>query len=155
MTLLDIIAILLVLSALFGYANHRLLHLPHTIGLVVMALAASAAVILFDILWPTLAIGQTVRAALAEIDFHEALMNGFLSALLFAGAVHVDLSELAQRKWAIGLMATLGVMISTLLVGTAMWLVAGMAWVLPALYLVAGIRRINRPHRSGCRARHI
>ena len=126
MTLLDIIAILLTLSALFGYANHQILRLPHTIGLMIMALAGSAAVVGVDWIWPELGIGSTVRGALAQIDFHKALMNGFLSALLFAGAVHVDLGELAQRKWAISLMATLGVLVSTFLVATSMWFIGGL-----------------------------
>ena len=120
-TLLDIIAILLGLSALFGYLNHRLLRLPHTIGLVVIALLASAAILAVDHQWPEFSIGPTVRDGLAGIDFHEVLMEGFLSALLFAGAIHIDLSRLAQRKWAIGLMATIGVLLSTFLVGGAIW----------------------------------
>jgi len=125
MTLLDIIALLLTFSALFGYLNHQLLKLPHTIGLVVIGLASSATVVLFDIAFPSLAIGPTVRGALGSIDFHEVLMRGFLSALLFAGAVHVDLSQLACRKAAITLMSTMGVMLSTFIVGALMWLAGG------------------------------
>ena len=101
-TFLDIIAILLGLAALFGYLNHRLLKLPHTIGLVVIALAASGGVLVIDYLWPDLNIAPTVRNVLGGIDFYEALMEGFLCALLFAGAVHIDLSKLAERKWATG-----------------------------------------------------
>jgi CPA1 family monovalent cation:H+ antiporter len=127
MTLLDILAILLGLAALFGHFNHRFLQLPHTIGLVVIALFASAMVILGDRLLPELQIGETVRNVLRDIDFHDTLMEGFLSALLFAGAVHIDLTKLKQRGWAIGLMATVGVLISTFLVGTAIWLVARFA----------------------------
>ena len=134
-TLLDIIAILLSLAALFGYLNHRLLKLPHTIGLVVIALAASGGVVVIDYLWPALGIAPTVRDVLGGIDFYEALMEGFLCALLFAGAIHIDLSKLAERKWAIGLMATIGVLISTFVVAILIWLVAGLAGVnLPFLW---------------------
>jgi CPA1 family monovalent cation:H+ antiporter len=134
-TFLDIIAILLGLSALFGYLNHLLLKLPHTIGLVVIALAASGGVLAIDYLWPALRIAPTVRNVLGGIDFYEALMQGFLCALLFAGAVHIDLSKLAERKWAIGLMATIGVLISTFVVGAAIWSIAGLAGVdLPFLW---------------------
>lgn len=125
MTLLDISALLLTLSAMFGYVNHKWLKLPHTIGLVVIGLAASAVIVLVDVLIPTLAIGDTVRGALNSIDFHAALMHGFLSALLFAGAMHVDLAELASRKWAISLMATLGVLLSTFMIATVMWILGG------------------------------
>lgn len=125
MTLLDIIALLLTLSALFGYANHKWLKLPHTIGLVVIGLAASATIVLVDFLFSHLAIGDTVRGALNSIDFYEALMHGFLSALLFAGAIHIDLAELASRKWAISLMATLGVLLSTFIIAGVMSLLGG------------------------------
>lgn len=124
MTFLDIIAILLGLSAFFGLINHHLLRLPHTIGLVVIALIASGTVVLLDWLWPVWGLGDAVRRVLADIDFYDTLMEGFLSALLFAGAVHVDLSEIARRKWAIALMATIGVLISTFIVGGAVWVVA-------------------------------
>lgn len=126
MSLLDILAVLVGLSALGGWINHRYLKLPHTVGLVIVALLASGAVVLIDSLAPQLGIGTAVRGAISEIDFEKALMEGMLSALLFAGAAHVDLSELVERKWAIGLMATVGILISTFLVGTATWLVAGL-----------------------------
>jgi CPA1 family monovalent cation:H+ antiporter len=126
MSLFDIIAVLLGLSALFGYLNHRFLHLPHTIGLLVMALMASGAIVLFDYLAPQYHVSEIVTGALRQIDFYETVMHGMLSVLLFAGAVHIDLSELAQRKWAIGLMASVGVLISTFLVGGAVWFVAGL-----------------------------
>ncbi len=113
MTFFEIAALLLFLSALFGFLNHLTWKLPHTIGLVIMALLASGAMVLADIVWPSLGIGRTIGAALRKVDFANALMNGMLALLLFAGAVHVDFSELAERKWAIGLMATLGVLVST------------------------------------------
>lgn len=123
MTLFDIIAVLLGLSALFGYINHRFLRLPHTIGLVVIALVASGAIVLADFLMPHFGIGQLVTHNIKQIDFYDTVMNGMLSALLFAGAVHVDLEELAARKWVIGLMASVGVVTSTFIIGTAMWFV--------------------------------
>ena len=123
LSLFDLTAVLLGLSAFFGYLNHRYLRLPHTIGLLVMALAASLAIVIYDALVVTSLVAETVTATLSEIDFHATLMEGMLSVLLFAGAVHVDFSELAARKWAIGLMATLGVITSTFLIGTAMWYV--------------------------------
>ena len=120
---LDLIAVLLGLAALFGYINHRFLKLPHTIGLVVIALAVSFGVLVVDAAIPGWGLGAAVREILDRIDFTEALMKGLLSFLLFAGALHVDLSELAQRKWAIGGIAIFGVLISTGLVGGGIWLV--------------------------------
>ncbi len=125
MTLLEIIAALLTLSALFGLINYRVLKLPHTIGLVVVALIASLIIVGLEALKPDLGISDSVLTLLKSIDFRKVLLEGFLAALLFAGAVHVDLSDIAENKWAIALMSTIGIMISTFIVGGLMWLVAG------------------------------
>ncbi len=121
MSLLEIIAMLIGFSALGGLINHRFLKLPHTIGLVLVALLASGLVLLIEYLVPGTNIQETLSDAIGEIDFQKVLMEGMLSALLFAGAAHVDLTELAERKWAIGLMATVGVITSTFIVGGATW----------------------------------
>lgn len=126
MTLLEIIAALLALSALFGLINYRVLKLPHTIGLVVVALAASLIIVALEAFKPDLGISENVLILLKSIDFRKVLMEGFLAALLFAGAVHVDLSDIAENKWAIAMMSTIGVVISTFVVGGLMWLVAGL-----------------------------
>ncbi len=122
MTIFDIAAVLLGLSALFGFLNHRFLRLPHTIGLVVIALVSSGAVVLIDLAFPALGIALTVTGALSQIDFYKTVMHGMLSVLLFAGAVHVNFADLAARKWAIGLLATVGLLTSTVLVATVLWL---------------------------------
>ena len=135
MTLLEIIALLIGFSAIGGLINHNFLRLPHTIGLVVIALFASAAVVAIEYMEPSLDIQETLSAAVGEIDFQKALMEGMLCALLFAGAAHVDLTELAERKWAIGLMATFGVLLSTFIVGGAMWAIAqGLGFDLPFIW---------------------
>ncbi|MBL6945166.1 MAG: sodium:proton antiporter [Rhodospirillales bacterium] len=125
MSIFSIGAILVGLSALFGYINHRLLRLPHTVGLVVIALAASLSIIGFDLLEPSVQIGQKVTGVLRHIDFNETLMHGMLSFLLFAGALHADFSALRTRRLTIGVMAGLGTLISTFVVGVVMWLVFG------------------------------
>ena len=115
-------AAILTLSALFGYINHRWLKFPHTIGLVVIALLASMATIGVDMMLPALHLKATMAGLLGRIDLPDALMHGMLSLLLFAGAMHVNLDILAERKWAIGSMATAGVLISTVIVGAGSWL---------------------------------
>jgi CPA1 family monovalent cation:H+ antiporter len=114
---IDAAAVLVVLAAVFGYVNHRVFKLPHTIGLTIMGALASLAVVAADALIPGFTPGQAVRGFLRGIDFHAALMEGMLAFLLFAGALHVDLSMLLKRKWPVLAMATAGVIISTLLVG--------------------------------------
>lgn len=134
-TLFDLAALLLTLAAAFGYLNHRWLKLPHTIGLVVIALLASLGVLVLDLLAPSLGFQAAVRGMVESLDFPELLMEGMLSLLLFAGALHVDLEQMAQRKWAIGVMATVGVLISTFIVGYATFLVAGwLGFAIPLTY---------------------
>ncbi len=111
---------------MFGYINHRFLHLPHTIGLVVIALAASLSIIGFDLIEPSVQIGQRVTGVLRQIDFNETLMHGMLSFLLFAGAMHADFSALKARRLAIGVMAVFGTLISTFVVGALMWFLLGL-----------------------------
>ena len=121
MSIFEIGAILIGLSALFGYINHKFLKLPHTIGLVVIALAASLCVIVIEVLWPQTEVSEIVTGAISEVDFHEAVMRGMLSFLLFAGALHVDFSVFRAQLYAIGMMATVGIMISTFFIGWVGW----------------------------------
>lgn len=131
MTPFHIAAILVVLTAAFAAVNHHLLRLPTSIGLVVMALAASAATLAVDALQPSLGIAETVRAQVAAIDFNETLMDGLLGFLLFAGALHVNLDDLKAQRWIVALMASLGVLLSTALVGF------GYAWLAGVPIVVA------------------
>jgi len=118
---LNVAAVIVTLAALFGYINHRWMGLPHSIGIVVIALLASLGAIALDALFPVLALQDSVRGILKDLDFHDVLMKGMLSFLLFAGALHVNLGELLSRKWAIGSMATVGVLMSTFMVGFAVY----------------------------------
>ena len=127
MSLFEIGAFLIGLSALFGYINHQYLRAPHTIGLVLIALAASLALVLIESLVPEANIDALIVGMLGEIDFHDTLMHGMLSFLLFAGALHVDLSALRRRFRTIGFMATAGTLVSTAVIGSCTWFVAGWA----------------------------
>ena len=115
------IATLLGLTAIIGYVNHRFLRLPRTIGLVLIAMVASLLALGIDNLIPGWGVGPGVRAVLLVIDFSDVLMQGMLGFLLFAGALHVDLGQLAKRGWAIAALATGGLMVSTGLVGIGIW----------------------------------
>ena len=121
-SIFNLIALLVTLAAVFGYINHRWVRLPHTIGLVVIALAVSMGILLADAVFPEFGLGATVRGVLTEIDFEDTLMTGMLSFLLFAGALHVDLDGLLRRRWAIAILASVGIMTSTLIVSGVMFL---------------------------------
>jgi len=125
--LLDVIAILVVLSALFAYVSHRFLHLPVTIGVMVTALALSLAGILLDATGLASGIRDAGTALVHRIDFSALLLQGFLSLLLFAGAMHVDLAMLKRYRWQIGSAAVLGTLASTLIVGFGTWLM--LPWI--------------------------
>ena len=118
--MLDIIGLLITLTAVFSYVNHRYIKLPTTIGVMLIALLMSLALIALG-KFGLIEIDHEVEALLRGIDFYEVLMHGMLSLLLFAGAMHIDLSELAARKWPIGILATVGTLSSTFLVGGAAW----------------------------------
>ena len=122
-TIFNVVALLVTLAAVFGYINHRWFRLPHTIGLVVIALAVSVMLLLADAMFPALGLEATVRRTLIDIDFEDTLMKGLLSFLLFAGALHVDLDALMSRRWAISTLATVGVVTSTLIVAGLMFYV--------------------------------
>ena len=129
------IATLLGLAAIIGYINHRFLHLPRTIGLVLIAMAASLIALGIDALIPGWGVGPGFRAALVDIDFSDTLMQGMLGFLLFAGALHVDLGHLAKRGWAIAALATGGLLVSTGIVGVGIWFVFNLTGLnIPLIY---------------------
>ncbi|GBE10814.1 Na(+)/H(+) antiporter NhaP [bacterium BMS3Abin12] len=133
MDLVSVISVLLTIAALFGYLNERYVHLPSTIGLMLIALVMSLGLIVLGRFG--LAPGRVVREFLTHVDFNQALMHGMLSFLLFAGALHVNLEDLNRNRWTVGLLATGGVIVSTALIGVAGWWLFGMLGVdLPLLY---------------------
>lgn len=117
LTPFDAAAILIVLAALLGYLNHRFLKLPPSVGLTIMGAVSSLIVIGLDRILPGSTMGKDVARFLAGIDFHTTLMDGMLSFLLFAGALHVDWSQMRRGRWPILVLSTIGVLISTALVG--------------------------------------
>ena len=120
MEILHLSAILITLAAVFSYLNHRFIGLPATIGVMLIALVFSLVLLVAG----KLGVGsvyERMESLIEGVDFNIALMHGMLSFLLFAGALHVNLEDLAQRKWIIASLATVGVVMSTFLVGTLVW----------------------------------
>ena len=133
MEIFEIISVLITLAALFSYFNHRYIRLPATIGLMLFALLGSIALIgigQFEI-----GVKEAVQDLLGRIDFNEVLLRGMLSFLLFAGALHVNINDLMQEKWVIGILATWGVVVSAFLVGGAAWILLQIFHILvPFIY---------------------
>ncbi len=119
MSIFEIVALLLSLTALLGFINIRYLKLPTTIGIMLISLVLSLILVILGQFFP--AVSATAQSIVDQVDFREALLDVMLSYLLFAGALHVNLEDLAKQKFVIALMATLGVVISTFIVGTAFY----------------------------------
>lgn len=120
-SLLDLAAILLTLSAVLGWLNHKFIPLPHTIGLLVMSVVTSVLLVGFDLAFPAQHIFEPLTAALLQIDFSSVVMNGMLAFLLFAGALQVDLGKLRSRAIPVAVLAGVGTVISTAAVGAGIW----------------------------------
>jgi len=134
MSILDITAILITLTAVFSYINFRFIKLPATIGIMLVALVVSLLIIALGKIGFG-GIDQLAHELLGYIDFNETLMHGMLSFLLFAGALHVNLADLAKQKWVIGGLATFGVILSTFLIGLISWYIFGLLNIeLPLIY---------------------
>ena len=124
MTPFQITSIIITLSALFGFLNVRFLKLPNTIGLMVIAIIFSGVLFLSRVLWPESSWAvDFARNLIERIQFSELLLDVMLGFLLFAGAMHTNFDQLKVQRWPVLIFATVGVLASTFLVGTLVWLV--------------------------------
>ncbi len=113
----DAASILIVLAAALGYLNQRFFKLPPSVGLTVMGAVASLLVVAVDKLTDATHFSPMVASFLQGLDFHTTLMDGMLSFLLFAGALHVNWTEMRKGRWPILVLSTIGVVLSTAIVG--------------------------------------
>ena len=122
MGILELSTILLTLASVFTLINIRLLKLPQTIGLMILALCLSVILTVVGIIFPQ--VFEAVTEITREFDFSELLVNVMLPFLLFAGAISVNVHELLKDKVTILLLASFGVLFSTFAVGTGVyWLI--------------------------------
>ncbi|MBA73241.1 MAG: sodium:proton antiporter [Verrucomicrobiales bacterium] len=117
----DIIAVLISLAAIFGYLNYRYIKLPTTIGLMLLGLLFSLAIIIVGQFKPEFS--EYAKNFVENVELDETLLSIMLSYLLFAGALHVKLQDLSKERWLIAILATFGVIISTFVVGSASYLI--------------------------------
>jgi CPA1 family monovalent cation:H+ antiporter len=121
MSVFQVFALLLTLTALFSYLNYRFIKLPTTIGVMLIALIASLGLIALQYFGFNIA--PMAARVLQSVDFSQTLLQGMLSFLLFASALHINLNDLADHKWIITILAVVGVLTSTFVFGTAIYLV--------------------------------
>jgi len=131
MTFLQIASLLIVLAGAFGAVNYLVLRLPAAIGILIVALAASLVVVGIDLVAPSLGIVDETRRIVNELEFSDALLEGMLGLLLFAGALHVEVADLRDQWLVVFLMATIGVGLSTVVVGV------GFSWLTGMPFLIA------------------
>lgn len=122
---LELLSVLLLLTAIFSWANERYLGLPETVGVLIMGLVASILLLLLELMFQDIHLYEDVALIVRQIDFQETVLDGMLAFLLFAGALHVDFSALRSRAWVVATMATVGVGISTVVVATGVWYLGG------------------------------
>ena len=121
MELYNSFAIIIVLAALFGYVNFRFLKFPNTIGVMIIALVSSLAIVLLGKFYPAL-FSHSIRL-IKSLDFYTVLMKVMLGFLLFAGSIHIKTEEIRKERTAILTFSTIGVLISTFIVGALLYLV--------------------------------
>ncbi|HJU06330.1 MAG TPA: sodium:proton antiporter [Nitrospiraceae bacterium] len=133
MTLIRTVTILMCLSALFSYINQRWIKLPFTIGMTAMALGMSLLLVLLGKFG--FGIEREAEAFISGIDFNVTVMHGLLNFLLFAGSLQVKIGDLFEQKWFIATLASIGVILSTMIVGfLGYWLFGLVGLHLPLIY---------------------
>jgi len=121
MNLVEQVAALLALSALFAWFNSRWLKLPTTIGLMVLSLLFSLSLILIGVFNPD--VRTEAGHIVGQINFSETVLEGMLGFLLFAGAMHVNLGDLKNQRWSIAGLAIVGTLISTGVIAVIAWFI--------------------------------
>ena len=148
MSFFDVAGILVVLAAAFAFINHKVLKLPTTVGLMLLAMLHAVALLLIDL---GRAIGggadRRQRRSSRSIDFDQTLMQGMLGYLLFAGALHVNLNDLKEQTAVIALLATVGVLATTFLVGGLTYVITGWLGIEIRFHVLPDLRLDRRAHR--------
>ncbi len=134
MTVLQIASLMIVLAGLFGAVNYFILKLPSSIGILIVALVASLAVMVLDVFMPHLGLSETIRPAVENLEFSDTLLEGMLGLLLFAGALHVKISDLRSQAWTVALMATIGVGLSTAIAGFGLHMILGVPLIIALVF---------------------
>ncbi len=127
-------SVLIVMASFFAYINHRFIKLPATIGIMLMAIFGSVIILVAgNFLFPNLA--TKVTNLVSSFDFTEVLMGAMLNFLLFAGAIHVKISDLREQRWPVIVFSTVSVIISTFAVAGLLYYVTQLfSLELPFIY---------------------
>ena len=161
MTPFELVAVLMCFVAVTGWINAMTVKIPHGVAMMLTGLAASLVLFLFQWLAPDSSLIHSITHVVGGIDFVSAVIGYMLAFLLFAGSMQVDLSEMRRRWISVGVLATLGVLATTSIVGVGVWLIAGwlglnlpLVWALvfgalicptDPVAVLAAVRRVKLP----------
>ena len=123
MSFFSLVSILITLAGITSYINYRYIKLPTTVGVMLVAMVASLILVLIGSYAGDFR--EQAVTLVSQIDFNRVVLHGMLAFLLFAGAIHVKLEDLAREWLPISLLAVFGTLVSTFIVGGATWLVLG------------------------------
>ncbi|MEM6883682.1 MAG: sodium:proton antiporter [Verrucomicrobiota bacterium] len=110
----DLFAGLMVIAAACAWINFKFVRLPDTIGIMAVSLVGSILLLAAGSFFP--AIESNVEEWIDALHFSDILLDIALPVLLFAGALHVNINSLRDQWLPIGVFASAGVLISTVLV---------------------------------------
>jgi monovalent cation:H+ antiporter, CPA1 family len=122
MTVFQVTGVLFSVVAIFGVVNYRYIKLPDTLGITAVGLITCLCVSALGFYYPAMVVHA--RKVVTQIDFADIVFHGLLSLLLFAGAMHVDLSRMRSQRRAVLMLATVGVLISVAVIGIGFFYVA-------------------------------
>jgi CPA1 family monovalent cation:H+ antiporter len=149
MSSFEFVAVLLLLAAVLGILNHQYFHLPRTIALMAGSLVLSVIIILVDRSVTSVELREWWEDLVTSTDLPHVFLDGLLALMLFAGSLHVDLDSLRAQKWTVLSLATLGVLMATVLYGFGIWLVFGRTVPLPWCFALGALLAPTDPIAVG------
>jgi CPA1 family monovalent cation:H+ antiporter len=114
MTVFVLLSALVSIAAIFSFLSYRFLRLPSTVGVMVLSLCFSLLLIVLSHPFP--ALRQAAQALVARIDFTQVVLHGMLAFLLFAGSLHLNLTQLAKEKLPVATLALFSTLLSTFII---------------------------------------
>jgi len=117
----EILTILIVICAVFAYVNARFIKLPPAIGIMILSLLSSLAIIIIGRTDP--GFSALAVSMIKVIDFRTLLMQSMLGFLLFAGSVHIDVGMLKKERRQVATLAVFSTLLSTGIVASLLYLV--------------------------------
>lgn len=112
---------LVTVTTITSYINYRYIKIPKTIFLTISSILLSIAVSILVKLMPQQFHG--LYALLSGVNFRTTILDVMLGYLLFAGSLRIDAVNLKKELGHVVYLASIGVILSTVISGTLLWLI--------------------------------